>query len=113
MAAEETGQERRRQTGWLGFDDPDWPGQGHAMSSWGPVTTQSTAAELADRLRALQYAWQSTCSCDLFVRLLCACCAAWDRLIARVLHARETGGGNTCADCSGVAAHRQVEEREG
>jgi hypothetical protein len=32
MAAEEKGQERGRQTGWLGFDDPDWPGQGHAMS---------------------------------------------------------------------------------
>ena len=67
MAAEEKGQEQGRQTGWLGFDDPDWPGQGHAMSPWGPVTMQSTAPELADRLRALQYAWQATYSCGLFV----------------------------------------------
>jgi hypothetical protein len=28
---------------------------------------QSATPELADRLRALQYAWQSTCRCGLFV----------------------------------------------
>ena len=66
-AVEEKGHERGRQTGWLGFDDPDWTGQDHAMSVWGPVTMQSTAPELADRLRALLNAWQSTCSCGLFV----------------------------------------------
>ena len=66
-AVEEKGHERGRQTGWLGFDDPDWTGQDHAMSVWGPVTMQSTAPELADRLRALLNAWQSTCGCGLFV----------------------------------------------
>ena len=37
------------------------------MSPWGPVAIHSATPELANRLCAMQYAWQSTCSFGLFV----------------------------------------------